>query len=185
MPDAIVKFRKYVESLPRDAKEVLAIATDKKLPKAARRHAVAALNYLLLQLDLVPDWVPVIGLCDDAFVLRAAMALLADQDPQGLSVEQMAVLGRLANEADEVRAFLGDDLNDLLRGFVIGLGDREIARRVPDRIVTDDKALAAWKRDIEGHLRGYKPDVRPMQDPEKLERELLAYFRTKLQGKTT
>ena len=185
MPDAIVKFRKYVESLPRDAKEVLAIATDKKLPKTARRHAAAALNYLLLQLDLVPDWVPVIGLCDDAFVLRAAMALLADEDPQGLSGEQTATLGRLSNEADEVRAFLGGELNDLLRGFVVALGDREIGKRVPDRIVTDDKTLTAWKRDIEGHLKGYKPDVRPMQDPEKLERKLLSYFRTKLQGKTT
>ena len=185
MPDAIVKFRKYVESLPRDAKEVLAIATAKKLPKAARRHAAAALNYLLLQLDLVPDWVPVIGLCDDAFVLRVAMALLMDQDPKGLSVEQMEVLGRLSNEADEVRDFLGDDLNGLLRGFGIGLGDREIAKRGPDKIVTDETTLTAWKRDIEGHLRGYTPDVRPMQDPEKLERELLTYFRTKLQGKTT
>jgi uncharacterized membrane protein YkvA (DUF1232 family) len=185
MSDAIVKFRKYVESLPRDAKAALAIAVDKKLPKTARRHAVAALNYLLLQLDLVPDWVPVIGLCDDAFVLRTAMALLAEQDPKDLSAQHLDVLGRLANEADEVRAFLGDQLNDLLRGFVIGLGDREIAKRLPDRIVTDDKVLTAWKRDIEGHLKGYKPDVRPMQDAEKLERELRDYFRTKLQGKTT
>ena len=184
MPDAILKFRKYVESLPRDANEVLAIAIDKKVPKTARRHAVAALNYLLLQLDLVPDWVPVIGLCDDAFVLRAAMAMLADEDPK-LSSEQTATLGRLSNEADEVKGFLGDEINDLLRAFVVGLGDREISKRVPDKIVTDDKTLTAWKRDIEGHLKGCKPDVRPMQDPEKLERELLAYFRTKLKGKTT
>ena len=184
MPEAIVKFRKYVESLPRDAREVLAIATDKKLPKTARRHAVAALNYLLLQLDLVPDWVPVIGLCDDAFVLRAAMAMLADEDPP-LSSEQTATMGRLANEADEVKAFLGDEINDLLRGFVIGLGDREIAKRLPDRIVTDEKALTAWTRDIEGHIKGIKPDLRPLEDPEKLERELLAYFRTKLKGKST
>ena len=184
MPDAIVKFRKYVESLPRDAKEVLAIASDKKVPKTARKHAVAALNYLLLQLDLVPDWVPVIGLCDDAFVLRTAMTLLADEDPQ-LSGEQTTTMGRLANEADEVKGFLGDELNDLLRGFVVALGDREVSKRVPDKIVTDDKTLTAWKRDIEGHLKGIKPDLRPLQDPEKLERELLAYFRTKLKGKTT
>ena len=184
MPDAIVKFRKFVESLPRDATDVLAIAADKKAPKAARKHAVAALNYLLLQLDLVPDWVPVIGLCDDAFVLRTAMAMLADEDPQ-LSAEQTATMGRLANEADEVKAFLGEEINDLLRGFVVGLGDREIAKRVPDKIVTDEKTLAAWKRDVEGHLKGVKPDLRPMQDPEQLERELLAYFRTKLKGKTS
>lgn len=183
MSDAIAKFRKYVESLPRDAKEVLAIATDKKVPKTARKHAVAALNYLLLQLDLVPDWVPVIGLCDDAFVLRAAMAMLADEDPQ-LSGEQTTTMGRLANEADEVKEFLGEELNDLLRGFVVGLGDREIARRVPATIVTDEKTLVGWKRDIEGHLKGLKPDLRPMQDPEKLERELRAYFGTKLKGQT-
>jgi uncharacterized membrane protein YkvA (DUF1232 family) len=164
MPDAIVKFRKYVESLPRDAKEVLAIATDKKVSKTARKHAVAALNYLLLQLDLVPDWVPVIGLCDDAFILRVAMAMMADEDPQ-LSAEQTATMGRLANEADEVKGFLGDDLNDLLRGFVVELGDREISKRVPDKIVTDDKTLAAFKRDIEGHLKSVKPDLRPMEDP--------------------
>jgi uncharacterized membrane protein YkvA (DUF1232 family) len=184
MPDAIVKFRKYVESLPRDAKEVLAIAIDKKVPKTARKHAVTALNYLLLQLDLVPDWVPVIGLCDDVFVLRAAMAMMADEDP-ALSAEQTATMGRLANEADEVKSFLGDELNDLLRGFVVDLGEREISRRVPDKVVTDDKALTAWKRDIEGHLKGIKPDLRPLEDPEKLERELLAYFRTKLKGKTS
>ncbi len=183
MPDAIVKFRKYVESLPRDAKEVLAIAADKKVSKTARKHAVAALNYLLLQLDLVPDWVPVIGLCDDAFVLRLAMAMMADEDPK-LSAEQTTTMGRLANEADEVKGFLGEEINDLLRGFVVALGDREISRRVPDKIVSDDKALAAWKRDIEGHIKGVKPDLRPMEDPEKLERDLLNYFRTKLRGKT-
>jgi uncharacterized membrane protein YkvA (DUF1232 family) len=182
MPDAIVKFRKYVESLPRDAKEVLAIATDKKVSKTARKHAVAALNYLLLQLDLVPDWVPVIGLCDDAFILRVAMAMMADEDPQ-LSAEQTATMGRLANEADEVKGFLGDDLNDLLRGFVVELGNREISKRVPDKIVTDDKTLAAFQRDIEGHLKSVKPDLRPLEDPEKLERDLLSYFRTKLKGK--
>ena len=153
------------------------------MPKTARKHAVAALNYLLLQLDLVPDWVPVIGLCDDAFVLRVAMALLADEGPQ-LSGEQTTTMGRLANEADEVKAYLGDDLNDQLRGFVVALGEREISKRVPDKIVTDDKTLTAWTRDIEGHLKGIKPDLRPLQDSEKLERELLAYFRTKL-GKTT
>jgi len=182
MSEAIGKFRRYVESLPRDAGEILAIAADKDLPKPARRAAVAALNYLLLQLDLVPDWVPVIGLCDDAFVLRLSMALLAEEDPQGLSMEQLATMGRLANDADQVRAFLGDTIADRLRTFVVDLRDREIAKRFPDKIITDDKTFTAWRRDIEGHLKGYRPDLRPMQDEDKLERDLLVYFRTKLRA---
>jgi uncharacterized membrane protein YkvA (DUF1232 family) len=182
MSEAIGKFRRYVETLSRDAGEILAIAADKSLPKPARRAAVSALNYLLLQLDLVPDWVPVIGLCDDAFVLRISMALLAEEDPKGLSMEHLATMGRLANDADDVRAFLGDEVTDRLRVFVGDLGGREIGKRFPDKIITDDKTFADWRRDIEGHLKGYRPDLRPMQDEEKLERDLVSYFRTKLRA---
>ncbi len=183
MSEGIIKFRQYVEALPGDIRELLALAGDAKLPKPARRWAVAALNYVLLNLDLVPDWVPVIGLCDDTAVMRVAMGILADQDVPGMPVERVATVGRLANEADAVRDFLGPELAETFRRYVESLADREIQGRRPDQILRDDKSFGLWKRDVEAMLKAHRPDLRPMQDPDKISRDLLSYFRAKL-GRT-
>jgi uncharacterized membrane protein YkvA (DUF1232 family) len=48
-------------------------------PRVPRRHkavVVAALGYVLLPLDLVPDFLPVVGQADDALVVALALRLV-------------------------------------------------------------------------------------------------------------
>ncbi|HEY3360033.1 MAG TPA: DUF1232 domain-containing protein [Polyangia bacterium] len=180
MAEGILRFREFVRALPTDVHEVLLLAEDAKAPKPARRYAVAALNYLLLNLDLVPDWVPVLGLCDDAAILRLAMAAVAEQDLPDLAVGRVAAIGRLANEADAVRELVGVELAGALERYVAELCDREVLGRKPDRILADERTFGAWRGEIEAMLKAQRPDLKPWQDPDKLTRDLLSYLQTKL-----
>jgi uncharacterized membrane protein YkvA (DUF1232 family) len=45
-------------------------------PKWAKGVAVGALGYLILPIDLIPDFIPVIGFTDDAAAIAAALVTL-------------------------------------------------------------------------------------------------------------
>jgi uncharacterized membrane protein YkvA (DUF1232 family) len=180
MSQGAESLRKFVQSYTHDVHDILQLAEDENLPRGARRQAIAALNYALMSLDLIPDWEPVIGVCDDAAILRVAMASLVDSDAGELPMEQMTTLGRLANEADTVHTILGDALYDALRRYVTQLGDLAILGRKPDMILADYRMFTAWKREIEGLLKEFRPDLNPLEDPEKVVRDFLSYLRAKL-----
>jgi uncharacterized membrane protein YkvA (DUF1232 family) len=46
---------------------------DPKTPRIARLLVYAGLAYTLMPLDLLPDWIPVLGLLDDASILPVAL----------------------------------------------------------------------------------------------------------------
>lgn len=50
---------------------------DNDTPAWARAVIVGALGYLIMPLDLIPDFKPVIGYADDAMVIAMAMAQVA------------------------------------------------------------------------------------------------------------
>lgn len=59
--------------------EILALyhfMCDPKAPAAAKGVAVAALLYFVMPIDVVPDWIPLVGFTDDAAVVTAAVAWL-------------------------------------------------------------------------------------------------------------
>ncbi len=53
------------------------LCLDERVPTSARAAGVAALAYLAMPADLVPDVLPLVGLTDDAGVLGAAVINLA------------------------------------------------------------------------------------------------------------
>jgi uncharacterized membrane protein YkvA (DUF1232 family) len=89
--------------LPDSLVLVRRLLADRSLPRARKLALMALLAYLALPIDLVPDFLPVVGLLDDAiltaltlrFVLRGAtagrLAELWAGPPEGL-----AVISRLA-----------------------------------------------------------------------------------------
>jgi uncharacterized membrane protein YkvA (DUF1232 family) len=88
--------------LPDTLRLVRRLSTDRTLPRSTRWWTWALLIYLASPIDLVPDFVPVIGYADDAiitsFVLRhviakAGPAKLTEHWPG--SPEGMATLARL------------------------------------------------------------------------------------------
>jgi uncharacterized membrane protein YkvA (DUF1232 family) len=173
----------FVSSLPDDVREVLAFAEDRAVPRLMRRQAVAALNYVLVNLDVIPDWVPVIGLYDDAAVLRVVMAELGEQDQPELPLERMATVARLANQADEVRDLLGADRYAALRQHIGGFAENPAKGRRPDSILADERTFERWKRDVIGLLKDLRCELRSPADPSELQREIRSYFDAKLRAR--
>ena len=59
--------------------EVLALyqfMRDPNAPTGAKGVAVAALLYFIMPIDVIPDWIPLLGFTDDAAVIAAAVGFL-------------------------------------------------------------------------------------------------------------
>ena len=67
--------RKAGRSVARAALEVLELLLDPGTPPQARLTLLAALTYLLMPADLVPDFLPVAGFSDDLVALTAVIGL--------------------------------------------------------------------------------------------------------------
>lgn len=48
-------------------------AKDPAVPKSSKMIIVGALSYLIFPVDLIPDFIPVVGLADDATVIATAV----------------------------------------------------------------------------------------------------------------
>lgn len=71
-PDVAV-LRTAVRMLPDLVRLLRRLAADPELPRGVRVRLVLLVGYLLLPLDLVPEFVPVLGYADDALVVAVAL----------------------------------------------------------------------------------------------------------------
>jgi uncharacterized membrane protein YkvA (DUF1232 family) len=71
--DARRWFKEAALALPRMAKLIGRLIRDPRVPARSKAFAIAAAGYLLSPVDLVPDFIPVLGQADD--VLVAVLAL--------------------------------------------------------------------------------------------------------------
>lgn len=121
-----------------------ALAADKAKTEL-RRYCAAGLNYVVSRMDLVPDWEPAVGLFDDLMVIRICAAQGLDavgpsEGDGGLDQPTSADLGRLANQAERIRDFLGDELFGKLRGYCDRQTREAVRGRTPDQLLSDEKA---------------------------------------------
>lgn len=65
--------REALRLLPDVVRLVRSLATDRNLPRGARIRLWLLLAYLALPIDLVPDFVPVLGHADDVIVVVAVL----------------------------------------------------------------------------------------------------------------
>lgn len=65
-------------ALPRLVKLVYRLMRDPRISKRKRIFAVGALGYLASPLDVIPDFIPVIGKVDDVLVVALALRHLLD-----------------------------------------------------------------------------------------------------------
>jgi uncharacterized membrane protein YkvA (DUF1232 family) len=65
--------REALRLLPDVLRLVRRLAADKALPGGARVRLVLLLAYLALPIDLIPDFVPVLGYADDAIIATAVL----------------------------------------------------------------------------------------------------------------
>jgi len=88
------KLRKVAGRIPfaEDAAAAWFCARDEKTPTRVRAILLAALAYFVLPVDLLPDWLPVLGFTDDASVLMAAIGLVqAHMQPRHRELARQAL----------------------------------------------------------------------------------------------
>lgn len=68
-----VDWRAVVRLVPDVVRLVRRLAGDPAVPRATRWWLIGLLGYLLLPIDLVPDFVPVLGYADDAIIAAVVL----------------------------------------------------------------------------------------------------------------
>ncbi|WP_240644484.1 YkvA family protein [Paenibacillus paeoniae] len=92
------KVKRYAAKVP-FAREVVTLyycAADPATPMKAKATAIGALAYWILPIDLIPDFVPVIGFADDATAVLLAYKALSSQisDEHREKAEQFFAINR-------------------------------------------------------------------------------------------
>ncbi len=108
------------------------LVRDERIPLARKAGLAAAVGYLVLGRDLIPDDLPLIGGLDDVIVIVLAIDLFLDGVPDEVLDERLETLGvdRRAFEEDvrRIRRFTPAPL-------------RRIVRRLPDAVAFAGGAL--------------------------------------------
>ncbi len=108
------------------------LVRDERIPLARKAGLAAAVGYLVLGRDLIPDDLPLIGGLDDVIVIVLAIDLFLDGVPDEVLDERLEALGvdRRAFEEDvrRIRRFTPAPL-------------RRIVRRLPDAVAFAGGAL--------------------------------------------
>jgi uncharacterized membrane protein YkvA (DUF1232 family) len=143
-------FPEWLRTLATDASDLAAIIPDQEVSEPQRKLATAALNYLFKSLDLIPDGIEDLGYLDDAFVLRVACSLAADESNKAPIVE------RLAQDAGLVSDLLGDDYKRL-ETYVDKLKGGAARGRTVDEILNDESVRRDFINEVQGWATSYDP----------------------------
>jgi uncharacterized membrane protein YkvA (DUF1232 family) len=170
----------WVEALPGDVEAVKALLEAEDAHREARKLAAAALCYLVTRLDLIPDWNETIGVIDDTMVVRVCMDLAGAYPPMPALADPVRVrLGRLANEVDVVKAFLGPELFVRLRRHCMRAADLAVHGHSPVHVVDDAAARAALYAEVTADLA--RMPAASFAQPDQVEPRLRSYLHYKLQ----
>jgi uncharacterized membrane protein YkvA (DUF1232 family) len=175
---SLERMKKWIDSFPADVEAVKRYVADKGARGETKRVAAGALNYMLLKMDLVPDWEDAAGILDDAMVLRVAAAIAQDRDLGSPAAEVEKGMARLANEVEVVSEFLGGDLFDKLKKYVLALPDQAVRSRGAGQIVDNEGVRTKLYAEIDAELERLKPAA--IKDAALVERTLKQALTIKL-----
>jgi uncharacterized membrane protein YkvA (DUF1232 family) len=107
-----LRIANLVWRLPLYARLVWGLARDSRTPLALKALLVAALTYLVMPVDLIPDAIPLIGQADDLTVLLLVLDLFIANVPADVRLEH-ALRARdgtsqLDSDLAKLRELLGD-----------------------------------------------------------------------------
>ena len=79
--------KKYAARLKREIGIYRGIAHDPRTPWEAKLLLGLGLGYLALPFDLIPDWIPVLGLLDDVLIVPGLVILALKMVPKDVIQE--------------------------------------------------------------------------------------------------
>jgi uncharacterized membrane protein YkvA (DUF1232 family) len=95
---------KSLPQLWRTGRLALRLVRDPRAPIAAKVVFGAMVVYMISPIDVVPDWIPILGQADDLVALLAGLNLFLKACPRWLVEEHEAALGGRRDSRDDVRA---------------------------------------------------------------------------------
>lgn len=150
LPRYLEVFPAWLRTLGEDAGALGNVVTS-RADDEVNRYVTSGLNYIFKSLDLIPDGIEDLGFCDDAFVIRVAAALACEAD----GAAREGVLERLATDAKEIEAFLGDDYPRLVK-YVQDLRKGGARGRTVEEIMTDASARSAFGQEVAAWAKEYE-----------------------------
>jgi uncharacterized membrane protein YkvA (DUF1232 family) len=171
-------FKGWAETIRHDIDAFKALLESKAADPSSRQLAAAALSYLVSRMDLIPDWNAGIGVLDDVMILRVCAQLTQGHERGPLPAAAEISLERMANEADQITAFLGGAIYDKLRAYAAKLVDHPVRGRTAAQLADDAAARKALYTEVDDELKRTVPVV--IDDPADAEVRLKAYLTHKL-----
>lgn len=83
----MVRLRAWAEAIKRDVVALYIAGRDPRVPWYVKLAAVAVAAYALSPIDLIPDFIPVLGYLDDVIILPVALLLVIKMIPGPLMAE--------------------------------------------------------------------------------------------------
>lgn len=140
-----VRVGALVWKLPTYARIVWGIARDRRTPLHLKALLGAALAYLVLPIDLIPDALPIVGQADDLTVLLLVLDLFIANAPAEVRRQHTELArngdGTLDHDLARLRGLLGDRY-DRMRDQLPELLERYGDLRDPDGV---RELIGAWR----------------------------------------
>jgi len=86
----------WARALKRDTHAIYLAARDPRVPWYAKFLAVCVAAYALSPIDLIPDFIPVLGLLDDLVIVPLGITAVAWMIPEGVLAEHRAAAEQAA-----------------------------------------------------------------------------------------
>jgi uncharacterized membrane protein YkvA (DUF1232 family) len=86
----LLRLRDWAEAIKRDVYAVYLASRDPRVPWLAKALAVCIAAYALSPIDLIPDFIPVLGYLDDAILLPLGVLLVVRMIPADVMAEHRA-----------------------------------------------------------------------------------------------
>ena len=140
------RMARLVFKLPTYARIVWGIMRDPRTPIGLKGMLAAALAYVVLPVDLIPDVIPILGQADDLTVLLLVLDLFIQNAPAEVRAEHTARAkdgtADLDRDLERLRGLMGGRF-DRIRDNLPELLDRYGKVRDPEEL---KRAMASWRR---------------------------------------
>jgi uncharacterized membrane protein YkvA (DUF1232 family) len=141
-----LRMARLIVKLPTYARMVWGILRDPRTPIGLKGMLAAALAYVVMPVDLIPDVIPILGQADDLTVLLLVLDLFIQNAPPDVRAEHTARARNGTADLDRdlarLRGLMGDRF-DRIRDDLPELLERYGRMRDPDAL---KGSLAAWRR---------------------------------------
>ena len=139
-----LRLARMVVKLPTYARVVWGILRDPRTPIGLKGMLAAALAYVVLPVDVIPDAIPILGQADDLTVLLLVLDLFIQNAPAEVRAEHTARARNgtadLDRDLERLRGLMGNRF-DRIRDNLPELLDRYGRVRDPEEL---KRSLATW-----------------------------------------